>query len=135
MRRRLGVLDAHAVVLHRHADAALLDRQAHVGAARMRVMLDVGQRLAHHLQHVDLLARIEFVAEQPVVQPNLDAGALGKLADGVLQRVGQAAPVHAQAERGEQFAQLAVGVVEAQLEFLDHLGGLLARAAGVRDAT
>ena len=132
MHRRLAVLDAHAVVFHDHPDAPLLDCQAHVGAARVRVMLHVGQGLAHHLQHVDLLARVQFVAEQVVVKPEVHSGALRELADGVPQRIGKPAPVHAKTECREQFPQLAIGVVEAHLEIVEDIGDLRARAIAVQ---
>ncbi|MNJ49082.1 hypothetical protein D3C77_442980 [compost metagenome] len=72
----------------------------------------VGQRLAGDLQDVDLFAGRQFEGQVVDVQVHLEGTAAGEFLRRVLEALSQAGVVNLQAEGGQQFAQLAVGVVQ-----------------------
>ena len=91
--RRIERLDADAVVLDADLDLRtdtprwrVDTQQPHPGVARLRVLLDIGQRLAHHVQHVNLLIGSQLDAKQRIAELHVDAGARPKVSDGLGQR-------------------------------------------------
>ncbi len=87
----------------------------------------VGERLADDLQDVDFLVGAQRHVLQAVVQFDRHLAALAELGHGVPQRGFQARLVEAEAEGGEQFAQLPVGAVEAFAQFVEGVLDLLRR--------
>ncbi|MNE53304.1 hypothetical protein D3C80_1480190 [compost metagenome] len=79
----------------------------------MGVAQAVGQRLAGDLQDVDLLAGRQFEGQAVDMQVHLEFAPAGELLGGVLELLHQPGIVDLQAKGGEQFAQLAVSVVQA----------------------
>ncbi|MNI22606.1 hypothetical protein D3C73_761640 [compost metagenome] len=77
----------------------------------------VGQRFAGDLQDVDLLAGRQLEGQGVDVQVHLELAATGELLGGVLELLDQAGIVDLQTERGQQLAQLAIGVVQAFAQF------------------
>lgn len=128
---------AAAVLLRIKADAIVLDgdahlavglaAQAHPGPLRLRMANHVGERLADDLQDVDFLVGAQRHVLQAVVQFDRHLAALAELGHGVPQRGFQARLVEAEAEGGEQFAQLPVGAVEAFAQFVEGVLDLLRR--------
>ncbi len=128
---------AAAVLLRIKADAIVLDgdahlavglaAQAHPGPLRLRMANHVGKRLADDLQDVDFLVGAQRHVLQAVVQFDRHLAALAELGHGVPQRGFQARLVEAEAEGGEQFAQLPVGAVEAFAQFVEGVLDLLRR--------
>ena len=130
---RLQGRQAAPVVLDHDAHAMVLAvAEGHVDFLGVGMPDRIGDRLAHDLQHVELLVDSEAAAGQLVVHRNDQVVALRELAREVLQRGGDAAAADLRAEGADQLPDLAIRAVQSVPQFLGRCGGARGRRTGIQ---
>src|SRR6267143_4012545 len=130
---RLQGRQAAPVVLDHDAHAMVLAvAEGHVDFLGVGMPDRIGDRLAHDLQHVELLVDSEAAAGQLVVQRNDQVVALRELVREVLQRGGDAAAADLRAEGADQLPDLAIRAVQSVPQFLGRCGGARGRRTGIQ---
>lgn len=109
--------EAAAIVLDRQAQGFAVLAQLQPDIFRVGVAQAVGKRLAGDLQQVDLLAGRQLESQAVELQVHLEIAATGELLGGRFELAHQPGIVDLQAEGGQQFAQLAVGIVHPFAQF------------------
>ena len=90
---------------------------------------DIGECLANNLQNMDLSIGIQLVAEQVVLQLDLDSTTLPELGNGILERNAQARFADTQTKGGQQFTQLAIGTIERGTQHIRDLENIVGALA------